>query len=217
MKSFFFILIFVLCSSLNKKENPSCLQLDILILADLSASVYGQEIFIHDAVNSFVEKFELNENGIRIGLITFTGVATLETSLTSSKDSLQYAVNKITPHSAFGSTNLSAALILALNEFIINGRRDVMKMIILITDGEPDDKIDVEEKTILIKNMPKTMIWGIFVNGGNSSSLLWNMYYTMSNRPNGSEFLKKIVSPNCYVESNYDNLVNELKKLDICL
>jgi uncharacterized protein YegL len=215
-----FISIFALCISFNENEVPvGCLKLDVMILADRSSSVGGKEQFIHDAVYTFIDKFELSEDGIKIGLITFGDLARLESHLSYYKDSLKMATNIISPYSANGSTNLSEALIMATQELVINGRQGVMKIVILITDGEPSNKDTAAEHATFLKSMPGTLIWGIFVKK-------MEIDITSPYMPNfvspyianyGADYLKSISSPNCFIESDYNNLVEQVKKLDICL
>lgn len=213
-----FITIFILSTSFKEREVPiGCLKLDIMILADRSTSVSGKEQFIHDAVYTFIDKFELAEEGIKIGLITFANSARVESHLTSEKDTLKMKCSVISPHSAMGSTNLSHAFELTVEEMVVNGRQGVMKMIILITDGEPDNKAEAAGHASLLKSMPGTLIWGILVTKmeDNSSPFIMYMPNYVSNY--GAEYLKSISSPNCFIESDYNNLVNQVKKLDICL
>ena len=213
------ITIFILCTSFKGNEVPvGCLKLDIIILADQSTSVSGKEQFIHDAVYAFIDKFELAEEGIKVGLITFGNTARLESHLSPYSDSLKIASNVIRPYSANGSTNLSDALTMTMEEMVLNGRVEVMKMIILITDGEPDNRDEVIRYTNLLKTMPGTLIWGIFVkkteNVDYSPYIMYAPNYTNNT---GADYLKSISSPNCFIESDYNNLVEQVKKLDICL
>lgn len=212
------ISICIVCSSFKEREKPiGCLKVDIMILADQSASVSGKEQFIHDAVYTFIDKFELSEEGIRIGLITFRNNAKLESHLSYYKDSLKIANNAINLKSAQGSTNLSDALILATQEFIDNGRQGVIKMIILITDGEPDNEEEATQYANLFKSMPGTMIWGIFVKFEYNLKNIGSMYKLNFIYTDGSDYLKSISSPNCFIDTDYNNLVEQVKKLDICL
>ena len=40
-----------------------CLKLDIILVADLSGSVYRYEYFVADAFDAFINRFELSETG----------------------------------------------------------------------------------------------------------------------------------------------------------
>lgn len=187
--------------SLNEKKDVGCLELDILLIADLSGSVDGHELFIRDALKAFVERFELSENGIKIGYIKFSGYAELENRLTVDKDDLLRSINRIDSSSTGSSTNLTHAFHLTMNEFMSNGRPNVGKIVILISDGDPDSEESAMESATLLKTMPGTSICGVFVAASGGKK----------------EFMKELSSSFCYVESNFENLIVELKKMDICL
>lgn len=204
MKGFALILILLICSSFKKYEELKiigCVKLDIMLVADMSQSVSGYEKFIHDAFKSFVDRFELDDNGIRMGLIRFSSDAYLLTELTTDKKNLYSGLETIKPYTADGTTNLTHALYLANNEILENGRVLAGKIIVVITDGDPDDDESAYEAAQVIKSFPGTNICGIYISSPYSDK----------------DFLKLISSEFCYVESNYDNLVKEIQKLDVCL
>jgi Mg-chelatase subunit ChlD len=195
-------ILFLLFSSFvieDKKSKDGCVELDIILIADLSASVSGHEEFIHDALVEFVNRFELSENGIRIGLIRFANDASIESELTSDRIKLLNAINSIGYPN--GTTDLTDGLNTALNEFKNNGRPLVGKIAIVISDGDPDDEDSAYNSSILLKEFESTMICGIFINakGGHSG------------------FLELISSSTCYMESSYDDLATAIQKMDVCL
>lgn len=226
MKIIAIIVIFLLSSFTMKEDrnDAGCLRADILLLADLSSSIAGYEEFIHDAAYTFIDKFELADNGIRIGFITFSSLAYLHYPLSSDKDSLKLATSILAPRMSGGSTNLSQAFEIATNELSTNGRPDALKMVLVITDGEPDDLDKTIDRATILKQTPGTMIWCIFVSKAALKSdpdpsqyWFYGVPSSVSSRVNGLENLKKIASPNCVIESDYNNLVDQIKKLDICL
>lgn len=226
MKIIAIIVIFLLSSFTMKEDrnDAGCLKADILLLADLSSSIAGYEEFIHDAAYTFIDKFELADNGIRIGFITFSSLAYLHYPLSSDKDSLKLATSILAPRMSGGSTNLSQAFEIATNELSTNGRPDALKMVLVITDGEPNDLDKTIDRATILKQTPGTMIWCIFVSKAALKSdpdpsqyWFYGVPSSVSSRVNGLENLKKIASPNCVIESDYNNLVDQIKKLDICL
>ena len=152
-------------------------------------------------------------------MITFADNAKLESYLSYDKDSLFKASNVIKPYSAYGSTNLTDAFLITIEEFVNDGRLGVMRMVILITDGEPSKKNEAAGYASLLKSMPGTLIWGIFVKKVEVDSTNWFNVFTQNYTTNndGAEYLREISSPNCFIESDYNNLVEQVKKLDICL
>ncbi len=215
------IVVFLLFSSssniINKPAN-GCLQMDIMLLGDFSSSVQGYESFISGAFSEFVQQFELSEYGIKIGLVTFTTTAYLNCPLTNNTKLLRSRINDLKYFNGVGHTNMLDAFAIAQNQFIINGRDDYKKIIIVISDGEPDSGEEVLKLANVIKQS-KIGICGILVMKNkteeeDNDSLF---YYFYGKPIDGNVVMKKISSDFCYVESNYDNLIKELKKLDICM
>ena len=65
-----------------------CAKIDIVIITDLSGSVGGNEYLIREALDGFIGGLELDDNGIKVGIITFNYTATLLHKLSSNKGSL---------------------------------------------------------------------------------------------------------------------------------
>ncbi len=186
MKFIFTILIFI--CSLTSAKDVGCLQLDIVIVADVSTSVVGYEKFITDAVIEFTNKFKNTD--VRIGLITFSDACSLQFHLGDSVTFLAMTG---------GSSNLTCGLIMANKElFGEYGKPSNKKMVIVLSDGDVSNK----EKSKLAINMMKE-------NGVNFAGIL------IKSNDNKSTFMKEI--SDLYVETDYKSLADELKKLDVCL
>jgi Mg-chelatase subunit ChlD len=190
------IILLLFLTAFNEK---SCLKMDILLLVDMSGSVQGYEEFVKEATESFVRQFNLSENGIRMGIIKFAGKASIISSLTSDKEELEYRLVLFKDERAYGTTNMLQALEIGLNEFLENDR-GVRKLIIIITDGSPTSD---EQRTKMIAEQIKNL--GIGICG-----------VLISSYEADEEYLQEI-SSNCYVRTDYYNLINELKNLEICL
>lgn len=193
-----FIAILFLFSSAQAQQ--SCLEVDIVLVADMSGSVQGHEYQVAEACMAFVDRFGLSEASVKIGLIMFNNDAYLLTDLTTNKDKLKNLVVAMGNTEARGGTNMDAALQEAFNQ-IVHGRR-VMKIIVLISDGAPDTPLDVETTVAQINATGVVSVCGIYVgtDSGNAA------------------FMEKISNPHCYVQSqDFTRLAEELKKLDICL
>lgn len=196
-----YVIIILFLSSLNAPKEPSsCLEMDIILIGDYSGSVIGHEKFIADAFSSFVSQFELSEETMKIGLITFNSKAKLISPITSSKSTLETHINELYTIPAMSTTNMSDALYMALNEFNSSGRPGFRKLIILVSDGAPDTPTQTKQIADQLK-LSNVSICGVLIQNGEAND----------------DYMKNISSNFCYVQSNFANLTNELKKLDICI
>lgn len=198
MKVLLFLLI-TLFSFSPPKPNVGCLEMDIIILVDYSASVNGHEQFIADALDAFVYRFDLSENGIKISIALFNGVVYELSHLTTDKDALNYGINIIRSGNPYGNTNMVYALLNANTEIQNNGRKDVRKMIIMISDGMPQNIHYTLGITRQIKvENTDLQVCGIYIpsEGSNENTI--------------------IMMSDLYVSSSYGILVQTLEELDIC-
>lgn len=197
------ILIFLSLFLLGYNNNDSnCLEADIMILADISGSVGGNQEFIGKSISEFVNRFELSETGIKIGVIVFSDRASIMSGLTSDKNRLNIVSQLISNNPCGGNTNITAALHSAFNEIQQNGRNGLIKLVILISDG--GGNVGIAEETYQAAEILKstgTSICSIAILTGESDLVL----------------MKSISMPACYSESNYNNLLESLSKMDICL
>lgn len=176
-------------------ENP-CLQIDILIVGDFSGSVDGYEGYVKKSFLTLLNKFELSEETVKIGVVTFASEAYLDSQLSTNKQSLQVAIGNIF-HSS-GSTNMVDGLQLAVNELVNNGRPGYRKIIILVSDGQPDYKFGVKQICDQLQSFD-IKVYGMLITS--------NGY--------DEEFMKSISS--VYLKTDYESLSEKIKKLDICL
>jgi Mg-chelatase subunit ChlD len=186
---------------MEEESNNGCLQIDIMLLGDFSQSVNGHEKFVSGAFNAFAKRFELSEDGVKIGAIIFDSDAILISPLTSDELFLHNQLDSLTYYyEANGTTNMLGALHVAMDQFVDNGRVGYRKIIIVISDGQPDISSRVLELARQIKSL-NIGICGVLVLANNNSS----------------EFMREVSSDFCYVETDYENLILELKKLEICM
>lgn len=195
------VLLLTLCSFKTNDKPVGCLELDLFLLADVSSSVESNLNFVADAMTAFVDKFELSDQGVRIGVVSFESTAIVQTPLTSDREKITNAIEIVRSYHHGSMTNMSDALTFAANEFMTEGRQGAMKIIVVITDGNPTDEETTSDAADQLKKLLMVGICGVLVNNN-----------TMK-----PDYLKSISSDYCYVESNYDNLVEELKKMDVCL
>lgn len=176
-----------------------CLEMDIMIIGDYSGSIYGRQKYVADAVDAFISRFDLSERGMKIGILTFNDNSTLWSGLTTNKKKLQQTVTSLYELTPSGSTNLSTALQDAALE--LQYGRKVPKLIVLITDGMPDNAPDAEKTAREIYTFFNINICGIYVNGSYGDA----------------QWLEKICTNSCFSRSSFEYLAEQLKRMDICL
>ena len=195
------LLIFI--SSCAFAQKQSCLQIDIVLVGDLSGSVSNNENQVRNAFSAFVDRFELSDIGIKIGIVIFGTDAKVMSQLSSDKVALKQKISEI-PY-ASGSTNLKAGLYEASNMLVTNAgmvRRDVPMLIIVVTDGEADDK---EGAAYLAEQLQEMLGIGICA-------------IMIENQSSAETYLKSIASPFCSrTVRGYNNLIEAMKQMDICL
>lgn len=193
-------LIILILSSFTLFAQNDCVQLDVILVADLSGSVQGKEQFIEQALHSFVDKLELSEETIKVGLVIFNDYALLACPLTSNKVLISTMISNV--NSADGNTNMKEAFAVASQELYSNRSRDgYKKAIVIISDGIVDGADETKQIGDQIKQF-NIKVYGVLIT--ESSDV-------------GDEFMNYVSSPRCYVKSNYQQLNEEIKKLNICL
>lgn len=193
MKYIIFLLSITLCSA-------QCLQMDIMLVGDMSGSVNGQEYQVADAFDALVDRLELSEDGIRIGVITFNTKVFVLTPQTSNKGSIKLHIDTgIRNRKAEQTTNLDAALQTAFILLSGGERPDATKLIILVSDASPNMMEPTYRTASQIKSMPGYAIFGVLIQNSETSEDFMAMISTI------------------YVKTNYESLVNTIKQMDICL
>lgn len=200
MRIVLFFLLFLFTTPISTSKN-GCLNIDIMLIGDLSGSVDDKEYFVADAFDAFIDRFDLSNNTIRIGLIIFESDAHLLSSFTTNKKELKKATTYIRDNDLSGTSNLFSAIEVAWFQFTLDGRPDSRKMIIVVSDGDVDEREYTEELIYTMKKQSNIEVCGILVD-------------TYSTR---ETFMVNISEPYCYVSTGYDMLVNELEKIDICI
>ena len=189
--------LLILLSLLSPK--PDCLELDIMLIGDFSTSTDGHQVNTAEAFQAFANRFQLSETGVKMGLIVFGSDCEIVTPLTSSSVELSHGIEILKSHEAMGSTNMNSALQLATVE-LMKGRQ-VQKVIILISDGLPDN----QEGTLKTANDLKTIlgytICTVLVTASSTDEVL----------------LTKVASVGGYVRTDYEGLASVIESLNICL
>ncbi len=178
--------------------NPGCKDVDIMLLADYSQSINGYEKWITNAMFSFVDHVDMNNGDVQIGSIAFNTDAEITGELTAQKkkalQGIEYMSNKV----GMGVTNLSDALYKAVNEFSERGEEGRRKIVIIISDGRPDN----EQNVLIITEQMRAMqieIYTILVDANGSSPAFMQEISTM------------------YFKSDYEGLASAINNINLCL
>lgn len=179
-------------------NKTGCLNLDLILLGDVSASMVGKEQFIIDAFGSFVDKLDISENEIHVSLVLFSSTGKVVCKLTGDKVRLKEYIYTI--ESDQGGTMMTDGLYAAANELSTNGRKGYNKIIIVVSDGMVND---VSASLNLATQLKASGIHlcAIVINAPNSDR----------------DFMRSLSSEFCYVESDYQSLAQQLKNLNLCM
>lgn len=177
-----------------------CNNLDIMIVADYSGSVRGNEKFVVNAISSFSNKLDISEDNINMGIVIFNSYSENICNLSGDREYINSRIDLLGTNLAASTTNLSSALYMAFDELFKNGREGYKKVIILISDGVPDNEDESEQIAIQLKQL-NVQIYTISIEDG------------VYNR----EYMQKIASDQCFFSSDYNNLIKTLDQLNLCL
>jgi len=172
-----------------------CRELDIMLLGDMSGSVENHESFLADAFYQFSNQ---DFNDIKMGVILFGSQATILQPLTQDRPELFRQLVTIRSTKSEGSTNLKEAFYQSIVEFSHNGRPGVKKMIILVSDGVPDDSIGAALEADQLK-----------LNGIDLYTVIIDS--SVANR----DYMRNISTQ--YFDVKYEDLTERLKKINLCL
>lgn len=194
MKALLIVLLFS-----SSFVHAQCLDLDIMIVADYSGSVQGQEQSVVSAIEGFASGFSLDADGVNLGIVIFNNRAELAAALTGDVREILVQTSLLRAAEATGSTYLEKGLTLAATELLSNGRPGYRRLVIVISDGD----VTLVDDTLLAAQQLQLLGIGICA--------------VLIRNSNAKPELLRRISNGCYAESDYNNLADELKKLDLCL
>jgi len=118
--------------------------LDVYLVLDESGSMLEQRRIdlLRQAALDFVHEIDLSRS--RVGLVTFSHVATLASSLTGEEGHLWRAINAIAP---FGGTRIDLGLKTAREDWLTRRRPDAKAVFIVLSDGVSERDPAVAEAT----------------------------------------------------------------------
>jgi Mg-chelatase subunit ChlD len=178
-------------------KEKMCLEMDIIILVDISGSLSGYELYMHNAMNSLIDGVETSEDGIRIGVVLFSSGSFVLSPISGDKNVIKSQIKLV--GSDNGSTDMTGGFHTCLNEFVKNGRKGVKSLIVVISDGAVNSGESTRLAAQQLKMTGISICTAIILNDTNDKQLMID------------------ISNGCYVESKYENLAKEIEKLDICI
>merc|ERR1719506_241248 len=151
-------------------------EIDLMILMDGSGSVgskgFKQEKLFADA---FIKRFEIEPKKTEMGIISFSYYITIGTQITDDASALLSVVDN-TEWEAY-NTNTAAALGTALEVLAASGRETAQSVVVVITDGMPNDS----EATAMMAEKVKEKARLIFVAVGKNLDM--DALYTWASFP----------------------------------
>ncbi|ELT96727.1 hypothetical protein CAPTEDRAFT_109203 [Capitella teleta] len=127
---------------------------DVVFALDASGSIWGPDFDSQlDFVNNLVGSFTVGPQGVRVGVATFGNQPKQEFNLNTFNNvgDIQTAISHITQ--ARGSTNTASALHSIRREFFEEqGRTGVVKVAIVITDGQSNEAQATKRQAQLLRD-----------------------------------------------------------------
>lgn len=134
--------------SSNLRPEASCIEADILFVADWSESLLDNEYFVVSAIQDCFDSLDIADNGIRMGIVTFSEYARLHQPITGNRSVLKHSIYALSEKSASGGTLFHPPFVEARQEFkrsAENRGKQVLKLLVFISDGKvysPSDQFD---------------------------------------------------------------------------
>lgn len=194
--------------------SAQCLKADIIFLLDWSGSEDSNRVYIPIAAYDFAKTLNVAPSAVKIGVIPFNRAPIPERCLVPSGDKelisdLLLSMITMWPD---GGTNISSSMALAHVYFEASEQdrgEPVMRLLFLISDG--NEEIMAREHTLALAARMKSegvLIWCISTPGA-----------FLMPEDKEREHLKAISSGavmGYYVEEYYDNIREELMRLELC-
>ncbi len=192
-----------------------CLTADVMILMDWSGSEHGNEQRLALAASMFVSELPIDDNQLRVGILAFSSSIKSVVDLTGNKEKLLNEIAALALTEASGGTYIEPAILYAGH--LLNNKRQVPKIIIIISDGEI---YDVNNGVIQIEYYKSIM--PLFVHAVKVSDYdNYYEWYSIEDIKEREYSLNKnlmfLVGKNGIVEFSLPTeIVQALKKLNLC-
>jgi len=165
------------CNDIKCPPNLVCDgELDVMLLMDGSGSV-GSKGFADEKLfaDAFIKRFEIEPKKTEMGIISFSYYITIGSQITDDASALLSVVDN-TEWEAY-NTNTAAALGTALEVLAASGRETAQSVVVVITDGMPNDS----EATAMMAEKVKEKARLIFVAVGKNLDM--DALYTWASFP----------------------------------
>ena len=133
---FICIILTINVSRGQERVSPNC-PFDVIIALDFSASERAFLDEIQTALWALTDRFELNPQSLKMGIISFNRGAQLLQPLTGDRNYLDSTIRELMIPLRVYATDIHAAFELALEEFEMRSTPGIPKYFILISDGDP--------------------------------------------------------------------------------
>lgn len=209
-----FVLFFILKSNAQNdtcRTKPAvCIHADIVFIADWSSSVFNKKNYIVNAARTLSENFVLSNDGIKMGIVTFSDKGNVIVKCSGDQTEFRKATNYLALDEPYGNTDMALGLEKAETLFSISkeerNNEPEHKFIILISDGETGN---IDESFQIATRLKKDHVFiytiQVIEEGDDETAF------------DGSYILKNIASDQgFYYRSTYESLYEIIKKLEFC-
>ena len=176
----------------NNGGNTTSSERDIVLVLDTSGSMSGTPLDeTKKAATNFVDT--ILEEDASIGVVNYDNEANMASDFSNSKNSLDSIINDLRTG---GGTNIEAGLRSA--EEMLNSSQAKKKIIVLMSDGEPNDGLVGDE---LIAYADELKDKGIYI-------YTLGFFESLGDKTNAQTLMEEIASEGCHYEvSDADSLV----------
>lgn len=203
------IIILLLITSLFVPKNltaQGCLSADVMILIDWSGSEQGNEEYLALASAMFVSELPINDNQLRVGILTFSNNIKNVVELTGDKEKLLKGISTLALTEASGGTDIAPAIVYAGQ--LLDNQRLVPKMIIIISDGEIHDVENGVMQIEYLKTVMPLIINAVKVGDGSSRGV--------DSQILNDKLIRLIGNTGIIEYSLPTEIVQALKRLNLC-
>jgi len=201
MKKIIFLLTFFLMLYNSNSKAQNCLIADMMIIVDWSGSEQGHELEVATAAALFVDELPVDEDQLRIGIISFSNGVDDLYKITGDKKILMENLAYLSAIGASGGTLIEDALMVAGKELL--NQRNVPKIILIISDGEIHDINDAVPTMYRLKTIMPLSVFAIQIGRDNIKGEI-DYLIRLTGTPNNVEIAGPL------------EILEALKRLSIC-